>query len=785
MKHYLELVPISARIHHKQNRLSVFCISLAVFLVTTIFGMADMFIRSQIMQARIDGGNFHIVIKDITDEEAWLISKRPDINAAARYGVINFRGDEGYTFDGKPAIIVGCDEAYMTSLMVDGIDEGHFPSNQQQVMVGRKAKEYLGLQIGDDIVINGPDDTKLHYSISGFSKEAIRTMGEDAYGFYVTTAAFREIYPAEKGEQLSAFNSILCVQFSRWSNIQSEIKHLKAQCHLSDEQVTENPKLLGLLGQSSESFMLQVYIAAGILFVLVLFAGIIMISNSLNSNVIQRIEFFGLMRCLGATPKQIKRFVGKEARRWCYFAIPAGVGLGVILIWGLCAVLRMLSPQYFGALPVLSISMPGILAGSSSACLTVVLAAHAPARTAAQVSPLAALSGNVIKLSPVRKAITTKWLRVETSLGIYHAVSNKKKFVFMMLSFSVSIVLFLCFSLVISFTNHTLTPLRPWSADLSIISPNHTLSIERTILKKLVAAPGVKAAYGRMFAYEVPTTIEGHTYNFDIISYDEKQFQWAKAYILHGSIQDVQRELDTGLMVYRPGHQLKLGDTVHCSMDGKDIKIKISGLLSDSPFNTTSHGVLICSEDTFRHISGQNKYTIIDVQLEKDASDAEVNALHQMVGNRFSFSDERGRNGSARGVYYCMWLFLYGFLAVIALITICNLVSSIAWSVEARIAQYGVLRAIGLSSRQLRKMVMAEAVTYTAAGSIFGSMAGLFFHKVLFAMMISNHWGDTWRIPWGELGVIVWIMICSMIAAVHRPVKKLREISIVENLNAQ
>ena len=41
MKHYLELVPISARVHRKQNRMSIFCIILAVFLVTAIFGMAD------------------------------------------------------------------------------------------------------------------------------------------------------------------------------------------------------------------------------------------------------------------------------------------------------------------------------------------------------------------------------------------------------------------------------------------------------------------------------------------------------------------------------------------------------------------------------------------------------------------------------------------------------------------------------------------------------------------------------------------------------------------------
>ena len=52
MKHYLDLVPISAKVHRKQSRMSIFCIVLAVFLVTTIFGMADMFVRSQIIKTQ-------------------------------------------------------------------------------------------------------------------------------------------------------------------------------------------------------------------------------------------------------------------------------------------------------------------------------------------------------------------------------------------------------------------------------------------------------------------------------------------------------------------------------------------------------------------------------------------------------------------------------------------------------------------------------------------------------------------------------------------------------------
>ena len=201
---------------------------------------------------------------------------------------------------------------------------------------------------------------------------------------------------------------------------------LKSQFDLSDEQVFENTKLLGLLGQSSNSFMMQVYASAGVLFVLVLFAGIMMIASSLNSNVAQRTEFFGLMRCIGATPKQVMRLVRKEALGWCRFAIPIGVLSGVVVIWILCFVLRFLSPEYFGAMPAFSISIPSILAGIVVGLLTVLLAARSPAKRASNVSPLAAVSGNANALQPVRKAANTKWLKVETSLGIHPAKSSRK-----------------------------------------------------------------------------------------------------------------------------------------------------------------------------------------------------------------------------------------------------------------------------------------------------------------------------------------------------------------------
>ena len=69
MKHYLDLVPLSQKVHRKQSRMVRLCIILSVFLVTAIFGMADMEIRCQKAQAEINYGKWHAGLQSMSDEE--------------------------------------------------------------------------------------------------------------------------------------------------------------------------------------------------------------------------------------------------------------------------------------------------------------------------------------------------------------------------------------------------------------------------------------------------------------------------------------------------------------------------------------------------------------------------------------------------------------------------------------------------------------------------------------------------------------------------------------------
>lgn len=786
MKHYLDLVPISAKVHKKQSRMSIFCIVLSVFLVTTIFGMADMFVRSQIIKTQVETGNWHVGIQNISGEDAAIISVRPHISALAPYDILNYDGNQGYTLGGTGTVICGSNDTLFDKIFPNMIAGGAFPKSNSEAMVTENAKDMLDLNIGDEITIEAPDGIGLHFTVSGFVTNVANLMSADAYGVFLTTEGLRAIYPDEVNSGTSNNHTIYYVQFANIGNIQGEIANLKSQCGLSDEQVSENTKLLGLLGQSTNSFMIQVYAAAVVLFVLVLFAGIMMIASSLNSNVAQRTEFFGLMRCVGATPKQVMQLVRKEALNWCRFAIPIGVATGVVVIWNLCFFLRFLSPEYFGAMPAFSMSAPSIVAGVVVGFLTVLLAARTPAKKAAKVSPLAAVSGNANDLQPVRKAANTKLFKVDAALGIHHARSSRKSFILMVGSFGLSIVLFLAFSVTIEFMNHTLRPLHPWTPDISIASSDNSCSVDYSFLDELKNNPAVRSAYGRMFAYNVPITVNGLEQRADLISYEQKQFEWAKGYLLDGSLETVQNELATGLIVYEPQNTVQVGDTVSLSINGELAEIKIVGMLSDSPFfNAADVGTIICSEDTFRQLTGEYDYTIIDMQLTNQATDVEINAIHRVYGTGFTFIDKRMDNSSTLSIYYCVWLFLYGFLALIALITVFNVINSIAMSVAARTKQYGAFRAIGLSNRQLSKMIIAEASTYAGVGCIVGTVVGLMCNKFLFNMLVSRQWGDPWAIPWVQLAVITLIVLFSVVLAVRGPIRRISNLSIVDTISAQ
>lgn len=778
MKSYLELIPISAKVHKKQSRMTRICIILAVFLVTAIFGMADMEMRSQQLQEIKSDGNWHVLFSDIDQKTASMIAARPEVTASGWYAYLGTEAQ--YTVSGKSVIVAGMDKKVSDDIFPMKVTEGDYPTKKNEVVLTQNAKLGLGVHVGDTITLKRPSSEPVELSVVGFVEGTSKLLKQDSYALLLTNEGFQ--YSIPQGQHTSQY----IVQLSRYCNMRKVIADITQQYKLTDKQVLQNGNLLAMLGQSDNSYVLGLYGTAAVLFVIVMMAGVLMLASSLNSNVMQRTEFFGMMHCLGATKKQIMHFVRKEGLQWCKTAIPVGVGIGTVVIWMLCAILKALTPGYFGEMPSFAISWIGILSGITVGIFTVLLSVRSPAKKAARVSPLAAVSGNSNSVQPIRTAANTTIFKIDAALGIHHATSSKKNFLLMVGSFSLSIVLFLCFSVSVDFMHHAVRPLKPWTPDISFVSADQTCSLSNSLIKQLQDNPKVARAYGRMFAYNIPIKSDGQNREINIISYEDYQFSWAKGSLLNGSLNDVMQKDSQVLIVYSPENFLHVGDKIQLSLGDEQKEVAVAGLLSSSPFNHVK-GVetVICSEKTFWKLTGNTNYTVIDIQLTDNATDSDVDSIRSLAGPNTQFSDQRASNREVKGAFYSMALFIYGFLVIIILITIFNIVNSIAMSVSARIKQYGAMRAIGMSGHQLIKMITAEAVTYSVAGSIVGCLIGLPLHKTLFEKMVTSHWGDSWQFPLGMLAIIIAVVIISSILAIYGPTKRIHKMSIIDTISAQ
>lgn len=771
MKSYLSLIPISARVRRRQNRLTIICIILAVFLVTGVFSMADMGVRAETMNMIAKHGNWHIKLHGIDERTAQKILARSDIASASWYDAINYRIDQDYYINGKKTAVCGVDKPYVTDILVSDF-EGSFPKNAREVMLTANARDVLGLHIGDSVVLNTPAGD-MNFTVSGFKYDESAVF-YDALVAFVNREGFEAVCSVTGGGDSYPEYYI---RFAEHTNARKAVARIKADYALTDENISENAAIMGLEGFSSDSYLFGLYGIAVFLVLLVLTAGVLMISSSMNSSVAQRTQFFGMLRCVGASKKQIARLVRLEALNWCKTAVPIGIAAACVVTWGLCALLRFGIGGEFAGMPLFSLSAIGIACGIIIGLVTVLIAAQSPAKRAARTSPIAAVSGNADAGATIQRGAHTSYGKIETALGIHHAVSSRKNLVLMTLSFAISIILFLGFSSMLGFIEHALPSLRSYTPDVAITNADGGCSIDRELYNEIYGRQGVKDVYGNMFQLHTPV-LSDRADEVDLISYDYYMLNWSENNaLLDGDLSKILGDSDYAFTIHNKESTLRKGDTIQIGGETLTIAGELStGVWSDGK------ATVICSEETFSRLTGKQDYTILSVKLSKDATESDVAFLRSLAGDH-SFVDYRETNRQNRSTYWLFSILVYGFLAVIALITVFNIMNNILMSVSAKMKQYGAMRAIGMDAGQLTKMLSAEAATYALLGCVIGSAAGIPLNKWFFETMVTSHFGDPWAFPVSAVLIILLLVAVSCAAAVYAPAKRIRNMAITETIN--
>lgn len=774
MRSYLSLVPISAKVHKRQSRMTRICIILAVFLVTYIFSMADMWTDAETTAMRHNHGDWHIALQNVSEDEAEQIRKNSEVAVSSWYDEINTDAEQNYYIDGKNAVLYGIEESYITDIMKYPT-EGVYPQNENEVALSADAKELFSVKIGDEITLDTPmGDVK--YTISGFYEDD--TEYNDIIGgccVFMNRKAFDEIRRLNVIESASQFY----IRFQNENGLKKTIADIIQQYNLTAENVKENTAVLGMLGASSNESVNGLYPLAVACFVIILIAGVFMISSCMNSNVAQRTKFFGMMRCIGASKQQIIRFVRLEALNWCKTAIPMGCVLGTVTCWILCAILRFFVKGEWVDMPLFAVSINGILCGALVGVITVFIAAHSPAKQAAMVSPAAAVSGNADMSKNVNHAAKTRFLKVETSLGIHHATGTKKNLFLMTGSFALMIVLFLAFSACLDLV-HKLLPsvTSKFTPDITIASQDDTNSLDGNLPEKIAEIEGVESAFGMMTRTALSVEVNGNETEIDLFSHDKTLLDTFKKSVISGDISRVYEDGNYAMAVYNQDNRLDVGDKIKIGNQ----ELEIVCVTSEGVGSVSGAPTVVCSEKTFMRLTGECRFAMISVVLKKDVSEAAVSKIRDLAGD-YLFVDNREENSDINGSYWVFRIASYGFLTIISLITVLNITNSISMGVSARIKQYGAMRAVGMGSGQVAKMITAEAVTYAICGTAAGIVLGLLLHYLIYAKVVITHFGGSWNIPFTAIAIVLLLVAFSCIVAIYAPAKRIRNMAITATIN--
>ena len=771
MKSYLSLVPISAKVHKRQNRMTLMCIVIAVFLVTTVFSIVGAIVDMEKTSMIGSHGYWHISIQDISEDVAEQIRSRSDVKTVSECETINAGVDENYYIGSQRAVLYGVDESWVTDIW-DFLEDGTYPESDTEVIASANIKNTLGVDIGDSITLNTPSGST-EYTISGFGSHDLEFNDMyDAVTVYMNRGAFSELCLANNVEE----SPVYYVRFSTDNGVAKRINDIKENYGLTDEIVDENTALLAITGASSNGYAQALYPLAAILFVLIVLAGVFMISSSMNSNVAQRTQFFGMMRCIGMSKQQITRYVRLEALNWCKTAIPIGIILGVVVTWVVCFGVKYGIGGEFAEIPLFYVSASGIVLGVAVGILTVLLAAHSPAKRAAKVSPAAAVSGNAQNGAKTRCTKIIGGMKIDTALGISHAVSARKNLILMTGSFALSIILFFGFSVGLDFAKALIPSTRSWQPDLSITSDDESNSVDKNLAAELSKVEGITQVYGNMALLDVPAVSEKGVSEITLVSYEEYMLQCAKENMVSGDLSKLSGDSNYVLTIYDARNPLETGDKVQVN----GTELEVVGTVSEGLFEDDI--TLICTEETFERLMGDSDYALLNVQIADNVDKNKiVSSIRSMMSENYSLADYYDTNKDNNAEFWGIRLAVYVF--IIILMAALNIINSTSMSVAAKTKQYGAMRAVGMDGRQLTKMITAEVLTYAAFGCVIGCAVGLYLNKTIYEAFITAYFGEIWHIPVREIAIILLFIFASVVMAVHAPAKRMRNMEITATIN--
>jgi putative ABC transport system permease protein len=301
--------------------------------------------------------------------------------------------------------------------------------------------------------------------------------------------------------------------------------------------------------------------------------------------------------------------------------------------------------------------------------------------------------------------------------------------------------------------------------------------------REVAALPGVAAVSPWRFSRGRAEGVRGRT---EVLGLDPKTAQdGIKLEWVEGS--------PATLANLRPGEAVidrKFGDNEHVDVGdtlkfttptARRVNLKVVGSVKDQ---ANFLGDVVVPLAVVDRQFGEHQDSIGVVSLDQGASAAQVKRrVNRLLDTRFptveSLNQAELKKNQSEGFNQLLGL-IYALLSLAVIVSIFGIVNTLVLTIHERTRELGLLRAVGMSRRQVRRLVRYESVITALIGAILGALLGIFFALVVSRPIADE--GFVLKIPVGSILIFLVSAALAGVLAAIPPARRASRLDVLEAL---
>ncbi|EGT4204475.1 TPA: FtsX-like permease family protein [Clostridioides difficile] len=738
-----------AKSNLKQNKSKSILIIITIILSTLMLSSIGIYIVDAGAYQKENtikySGNYQGILANVDEKQADILSNHADVELT---GKMNGVGVEKLEDDSNISL------AYMNedALKLNSFEfiKGKLPSKENEIVLDSGALKALGYKnkdLGEKIKISYDDyknDKKIEkeFIISGILKTSEISEAGKYYYAIISESYMRNTRDMSQED----FN--IYVKFNDKSNLSIEqakekLDKIANDIGLDTINTAVNENYINALKPDMETIMGGVFV--GLVIVL---SSILVIYNIFYISIVTKVQEFGKLRAIGATKKQIKNIVFKEGFILAGIAIPIGIILGYVL--------ANIIIKSFMDIDVKSSRLPVILSVVVISFISVVLSLLKPMKVASKVSIVDAVryTGNKISNKSKRKGYKNINLK---RLSHANLERNKKRTYMTLASLILSGTIFITVStalesfdaekmarehfpydIEVRLSGYEMNSDKNPKDNLNILQMDNPLS--KDFFNQIKNMEGIKRIES---ARSVKIGMEDYDveFKYDLLqSINENDVKSLNKNIIDGKINLERLQTGDEIVITHVDTAkemgVKAGDKIRLTLYDGDKKIKKEFKVQAIAMGVPSFGI---GKDFIDRTLKYDSTSSLGIYTEEGKYQEIKDSIKKIAKNNgfleTDFIDSRIESNKATISF--IKIMGYTLTGIIGVIGFMNLVNTMITSIVTRKKELGMLQAIGLTNKQLVKMLNSEAIYYTSGmmigsilfGGILGYIAVIFLKK--------------------------------------------------------